>query len=739
MGESAVVRFLKELRRRRVFRVAGLYVVGVWLLMQAADVLFPGWGIPEAAIRYLFWAGLAGFPLALAFGWVFDISAQGIRRTWPATGEAELRQALPLGLSDYLILSAFLVIVGLIFVDTAGRVMQTATHEPLRPSLAEIEPNSVAVLPFENLSSDPEQAYFADGISEEILNRLSAFRELKVMARTSSFAFKDSGYDIARISGLLAVNYLLQGSVRRDGQQLRIAAQLVDKTGVQVWSSSFDRELGAIFALQDEIAEAVAKSIAPQIAAPEAEQRPPVGDAYDLFLSAREIVYRRDFLQFDQALEYLNQAISIDPGFAEAYVERAVLLMLTRDSSADRAAAEEQASKDADQAVALKPGLARAHAARAFVLSDDAFYAGEGERLLRKALALDPNLVDARVWLSNLLLTQGRFEEADAQLELASRIDPLSPRVNLNLSLFEFERGNAAAGETRLLRLLDLPHSQAQAWGWLWHLYMATGRLGDAVELAARWQHQAPDPSAAAAASSALALSFAGLEMWEVAELWQAEAERMRSSLLVLLARADLLNAQGRYEEALTEIREALSAYGADLGQVPSDAVDAYSLSLGMTGATEEAIELLELQHWVKTALQEPLTHPPPGWVIRLAWLYQQTNAMERANTLLTNTRHAYQLKLAAGRLHSSDGLFWFAVLALLSGDHDAAVDRLQQAFDAGWRLYHPLTGDPLWDPLRNDPRFQAILEAARSDVAAQRIQVERDVKLPASGTADAR
>jgi TolB-like protein/Tfp pilus assembly protein PilF len=739
MQDAAVVRFLKELRRRRVFRVAGLYVVGVWLLMQAADILFPAWNIPEVAIRYLLWAGLLGFPVALVFGWVFDISAQGIRRTRPATGEAELRQALPLGLSDYLILSAFLVIVGLIFVDTAGRVMQTATHEPLRPSLAEIEPNSVAVLPFENLSSDPEQAYFADGISEEILNRLSAFRELKVIARTSSFAFKDSGYDIARISGLLAVNYLLQGSVRRDGQQLRIAAQLVDKTGMQVWSSSFDREMGAIFVLQDEIAEAVAKSIAPQIAAPEAGRRPPVADAYDLFLSAREIVYRRDFLQFDQALEYLNQAISIDPGFAEAYVERAVLLTLDLGASTDQAATLEQASKDVDQAMALKPGLARAHAARAFVLSDDAFHAGEGERLLHNALALDPNLVDARVWLSNLLLLQGRFEEADAQLELASRIDPLSPRVNLNLSLFEFERGNAAAGETRLLRLLELPHSQAEPWRWLWHLYIATGRLGDAVELAARWQHQAPDPGVAAAASSALAFSFAGLEMWEVAELWQAEAERMSSSLIVLLARADLLNAQGRYEEALTELREALSAHGADQGQVPSAAVDAYSLSLGMTGATEEAIELLELRHWVKTALQEPLMAVPPGWVIRLAWLYQQTNSTERANTLLTNTRHGYQLKLAAGRLHLSDELFWFAVHALLSGDHDAAVDRLQQAFDAGWRRYYPLSSDPLWDPLRNDPRFQAILAAARSDVAAQRSQVERDVKLPASATADSR
>ncbi len=297
MGDSAVVRFLRELRRRRVFRVAGLYVVAVWLLMQAANFLFPAWGIPAAAITYLLWAGLLGFPVALVFGWVFHISAQGIRRTQPVTSQDELLRSLPLRRADYAILTAFLVVVAAIVHDTSGRVMKTATATgsgEWRPSAAEIEPHSVAVLPFADLSPERDQEYFTDGISEEILNRLLAFRELKVIARTSSFAFKDSGYDIARISGLLGVKYLLQGSMRRDGQQLRMSAQLVDNTGVQVWSSSFDRQLGGIFQLQDEIAEAVARSIAPQIAPPEAEQRLPDLAACDAYLAGRAIVAGRE-------------------------------------------------------------------------------------------------------------------------------------------------------------------------------------------------------------------------------------------------------------------------------------------------------------------------------------------------------------------------------------------------------------------------------------------------------------
>ncbi|MFU8895329.1 MAG: hypothetical protein ACNA8J_02965, partial [Gammaproteobacteria bacterium] len=188
-----------------------------------------------------------------------------------------------------------------------------------RPALAEVDANSVAVLPFASLSADPEHEYFADGISEGILDRLGKFRKLKVIARTSSFAFKDSIFDISRISGLLAVNYLLQGSVQRDKQRLRISAQLVDRSGVQVWSSSFDRELGAVFALQEEIAEALATSIVPQIMPLAAASRLPDLEAYQEYLAGWEILASRRRPSAVQAMIRLDRAIELDPEFAEAY------------------------------------------------------------------------------------------------------------------------------------------------------------------------------------------------------------------------------------------------------------------------------------------------------------------------------------------------------------------------------------------------------------------------------------
>jgi TolB-like protein len=486
---TSAIRFslLQELRRRRVFRVAGLYVVGVWLLMQAANILFPGWGIPDAAIRYLFWAGLLGFPVALVFGWIFEITPDGIRRTQPATSAVEVAASMPLRRTDYLILSAFVVVVGLIVYDAAGRVLGTAPAEDRWSRTADLIEHSVAVLPFSNLSGDPEQAYLSDGISEEILNRLAAFSELKVIARTSSFALKDSGYDVARISALLGVQYLVQGSVRRDGQQLRISAQLVGSNGVQVWSNTFDRPLGGIFALQDEIAQSVALSIVPQITPPAHEQHLPDLEAYQHYLMGREKLAHRTVMFWDLAANQFSRAIELDPDFAEAFADRAVALTLGAIWASDHVAQYDQAQRDIDAALALKPDLATAFAAQALLLMNrepDALAARED--LLRRSLALDPNQADALNWLSATLEAQGPYAEAAEMLQRAARIDPLSPTVNANLARNEMRGGRFDAAERRLLRLLETPQPLVPVFIQLLELYSSTGRLEQNVELGKR-------------------------------------------------------------------------------------------------------------------------------------------------------------------------------------------------------------------------------------------------------------
>jgi TolB-like protein/Flp pilus assembly protein TadD len=739
MRDSAVVRFLKELRRRRVFRVAGLYVVAMWLLMQAANILFPAWGIPDAAINFLLWAGLLGFPVALVFGWVFDISMAGIRRTQPVGSDEELLQSLPLRRADYLILSAFLLVAVAIVYDTTGRVLETTTAaggiNEWRPSMAEIEPNSVAVLPFASLSADPEHEYFADGISEEILDRLARFRELKVIARTSSFAFKDSSLDIPRISGLLAVNYLLQGSVRRDGQQLRISAQLVDRSGVQVWSSSFDRALGGIFQLQDEIAEAVATSIVPQIVSPPTAPRLPDLEAYQEYLAGREILASRRRLSAGQAMLRLDRAIELDPEFAEPYAERAVARILNSWNGLDVPVVDfEGAQSDIDRALQLKPELGRAHAALGLLMQAREPLNLEGrEAILRRSLALDPNQVDAWNWLAAVLDAQGRGEEGSAALSQALRLDPLAPSPLANMAFREIRSGNEAAAEERLLRGLASPLADEVLYSPLVFLTLARGRSAEALGLVHRMVlHVAAEtgrspPLMGLIGNNALlgrpdrALQYMrlnreyfpgilGMRVWELSYL---------SVDTGVLDRA----------EALSELEALLPGGQLDVARAWTDTTGRYGELLALEGRHQQAIGLLEE---LRTARSDAW---PRAFRARqaLAWAYLQSGEREKADEVLAALLEDYDAAIASGetRLFSPDsgylsgGLGGKARAILLLGDKDGALALFEQAAREGWRGYYGAMRDPRWALVRDEPRFRAVMDWVKEDLDAQRAAFE--------------
>ena len=729
---------LQELRRRRVFRVAGLYVVGVWLVMQAADVLFPGWGIPDAAIRYLLWAGLAGFPVALVFGWIFDIGAHGVRRTQPAASEEELLRSLPLRRADYLILSAFLVVAGAIIYDTSGRVLETTAapatgvHGESRAQGDEIEPHSVAVLPFANLSADREQDYFADGISEEILNRLSAFRELQVIARTSSFAFKDSGYDIARISQLLGVNYLLQGSVRRDGQQLRIAAQLVDRTGRQVWTSSFDRELKGVFALQDEIAEAVAASIVPQIAPLAGEERLPDLEAYEAYLAGRAMLAQRGFRAGERALAELDKAIELDPGFAEPWAERAVARALITPLGAATSEQLALAQHDLERALSLKPGLPRALAGRALLMTitDPAARADERETLLRRSLAADPNQVDAWNWLSGALAAQGRMEESDAALARAVRLDPLAPAVNANMAGREAAAGAHEAAERRLLRLLEVPQPSELAFRELSSNFMMRGRLGEMQAVQRRFVLGTIESSGRPPFFAGLIASYALLGFQERAAYWYRRHAAEHSGNTTAQFFALMI---------ISMDRDIIDAYAEAKALYATSAVDLDRGGLSIRAAYGSLAALYE-DHVAAINLLEPLFRESQADAARhrrarhaLAWSYLATGETDKAQALLEPLAQVDRAPMPQGENpvsldpssgYVSGGLAGRALTMQLIGDEEAALTHLEEAVAAGWRGQRVLLSDPRWRSLQGHPRFQALLDVLEAELAPQRAQL---------------
>jgi TolB-like protein len=716
--DSMLIRFFRELRRRRVFRTAALYVVGAWLVMQAADVFFPGWGLPDAAINILLVAAILGFPLALVFGWFFDVTMHGIVRTPSAEEGSEPRSSLQR--TDYLVLGGLVLFAGFIVYDAAQEIIETPRVAlPDGEELTELvtldkPPNSIAVLPFVNISNDPDNEAFCDGISEEILNKLGAFADLQVIGRTSSFAFKGSGYRIPKISGLLGVRYLLQGSVRKHGNQLRISAQLVDDSGTQRWSDTFDRTLENIFAIQTEIADVVATTVVPRIAHHSAASYEPDIAAYQHFLVGRELVRRRESRA---ARDEIGKAIRLDPGFAEAHAELAIALLLG--NLDDQVFV--QATQAIDTALMLQPELPRALAARGLLLQQQVppDWAA-AESVLREVLAGDPNMVDALNWLSNPLAARGATKsERDAVLERALRLDPLNPTIVVNMAGRYADRGQIDRAEEMVLRLLELPDPSWRGFGFLRDLYRDTGQL---VKMNAIAKRMALTISHV---YFGLQFNYALLGLWQVAEDWVERTNRdFPDHYYGGYNKANVPAWRGDYAEAVRLFEHALASRGGTLESLNRYYSHDLGINQALAGEHADAVDTLQGLYGDGIDGLRLETHETDG-PLALAWSYLQLGMADQARLVLASIERQLEELLNADLSPNSGLWYWSAGNALLMGDQELALDRLEQAVRAGWRDFYIRQHDPRWAALKDNPRYQALMAEVKADVDRQRAEVE--------------
>jgi len=714
--------FLRELRRRRVFRTAGLYIVGAWLVMQAADVFFPAWGLPDAGINVLLVAALLGFPLALVFGWLYQITPQGIVRTRPLDEQG--REA-PVALQkrDYLILMALGVIAAVIIVDATRSVLETpktAGADRMGAGAAQSEaklPRSVAVLPFVNASDDPDTEYFCDGISEEILLRLGSVSGLNVIGRISSFKFKNSDYSLRRITDLLGTRYVVQGTVRKEADRLRISAELVDETGTQLWSKRFDRTMGGVFAIQTEIAEEVASMVAPRIGGVPAATYEPSFEAYQHFLAGRELLRRR---QSEHGVrEQLEKAIELDPDYAAPYAELAVTYLFGTVSPENIALA----NRAIDTAVRLEPGMPRALAVRALALQqqNDPDWA-VSEIVLREVLETSPNMVDALNWLASALNAQEKFEQAAAVMARAAKLDPLHGAIAVNVAMRSARRGDIEAAEQHLLRLLGMPQPSRGAFIILRDLYWSSGRLEDMNAVAKQTALQFGGPF------FGLALNYALLGLWEQSAYWAERSTAFaEQNFWASFYPSFVPWWQGRYRESLEEQDRVLAAEGKILSDMADGFVLTYGDAQALAGEYAGAIDTLE-----------PLIGPPrPDRLSELSWYerdalhslalsYLQTGLREKAMNLLQDLDRQLEESRRRGVLHDSQELAFFARNALLMGDAVRAVARFEQAVDAGWCDVYVQRHDPRWAGLEEDAQYQALMARVKAHVDRQRAEIER-------------
>ena len=675
---------LAELKRRRLFRVAALYVVGAWMVLQVFDLLFPRLGIPDAVMDLAFVGALLGFPVALVFGWIYDITPQGIVRTQPIQS-GQGYEDFSLRRSDYLILAALVLVIAAIVYRLGIEVTELPPEIDLEFTTREAQPNSIAVLPFTNMSSDPENEYFCDGVSEEILNRLSAIAGLHVIARTSSFSFKDSGFDVPKLAALLGVRYLLQGSVRRDGSQLRISTQLLDQNGQQVWNTSFDREMEGIFDIQREISDSVAMAIVPQIVTGPAKKRIPDIDAYQHFLLGRELMTRRVPYYQAKSREHFERAIEIDPDFAEPYAGLATIWALDGGLHEKETIALSRSQELINTALSLEPRLAIAYAARGLMLGK--MYPPDlkgAEKSLRRALELNPNLVSARNWLSVTLQVQGLTDEAVLELKRAVAIDPLAPVVNLNLAQVEARSGKFNQAEQRILRVMRVPRPASMAYTELLELYRNMGRLVD-MNRVARLRVLAFARESGNYWTDQLAEAYALLGMWKESGLWYEQLEltdpgKLRLSFWQQGARLFLWLRQGQFDELsyLTDSLLNSRDYSVDKTTIENNAW--LGMFLAMARNFEEAIRRLEAaidfnsgdQNGPEDAMADPIHC--------LAWVNFELGEKERARDIIRIMEDHYTQLQEQGRLHLSSDLAGFAMTAQLAGDSKKALQRMQSS-----------------------------------------------------------
>ena len=391
-----------------MFKVTVAYLVVAWILVQIADVLAPQLNLPDWAPRLVTFILLLGFPLALVLAWVFDVTPEGVKTESGSKKDRTL-----------FIIAGVLVAATIAWYVWVGPKSNTTSGE-----------RSIAVLPFVNMSGDPENEYFSDGISEELLNVLARMPELQVASRTSSFAFKGQQKDLPEIAEELNVALVLEGSVRRQADQVRITAQLIDAaSGFHLWSETYDRSLRDIFATQDEIAEAIADALKLELRSPhraDRSRRETTPDIYDKYLRARALFPIRNEVALRQAAAMLEEVIAADPQFAEAYAGLgliyAVLPFYTTDSREETHA---KARDAAEHALALDPGLADAYGALGDVAVHSLRY-DLAEALLKRTIAQSPSLAAGHYWLAEKHLYMGELDAALQQLEIAKQLDPRS-------------------------------------------------------------------------------------------------------------------------------------------------------------------------------------------------------------------------------------------------------------------------------------------------------------------------
>jgi len=469
--------FFAELKRRNVYKVAIAYAVVAWLLMQVATQVFPFLEIPNWAIRLVIMVLVIGFPVAMILAWAFELTPEGIKRAEDVDLSKSVRRKTGRKL-DFFIIAVLLLVISILLFQRF--------HPKVSPAVSSGLEKSIAVLPFENLSGDPNNAYFTEGIQEEILTRLSKIADLKVISHTSTQRFKSSPDNLPQIAKQLGVANILEGSVQKAANQVHVNVQLINAASdAHLWGESFDRKLTDIFAVESEIATTIAATLQAKLTGSEKTaiaKRPTANpEAYEFYLKGRFFWNKRTGADLRKAIEYFNQALGKDPSYALAYAGLAdSYTLLPVFGAASPADSFPQAQEAAKKAVELDETSAEAHTSLAWIFIYD-FEFERAYQEFERAIQLNPNYATAHHWYGVTLAMTGQFDRAIAEGKRAVELDPLSLVINANLGSDYFNARRYDEAITQLRKTIEMDPRFSFARRGLGEALQASGQLNEAI------------------------------------------------------------------------------------------------------------------------------------------------------------------------------------------------------------------------------------------------------------------
>ncbi len=692
-------------------RTIAAYAVAVFALLQLMDAAVDPLRLPDWLPTMIVIILILGFPLVFFLAWQFDITPGGIRRTNTDSVLSPIQNAGLFGIT--LVATLGLGYIFYIYYSNVFEVVEPVAEEVRQFTAPE---NSIAVLPFADLSAEGDQAYFSDGIAEEILNLLAQVKDLHVAARTSSFALRDPKLDIREIGRLLNVSTVLEGSIRSSGNRIRLTAQLINvKDGYHIWSQSFDREMDDLFAIQDEVASSIAWALIESFTGLEHTSNAKTNNlaAANAYRTGRLHWWRRTPAELQRALGFFAEALEQDAAFAPAYAAMAdTWLLLSLYGNITPLKATEKAQPMIEKALDIDPGSAEGFAA----LGLARWQIGQtdsAESALRRSVELNEDYIPAHLWLAGVLGELGRYPEESRILERAMELDPLNELLVVNYANNLRIRGDIDESRQLLREQVALRPDSTTLLRPLAQVELTSGKLVEGWKLAHRSYLLEPDNPADIIA---LAKTWIVLEQNEEAQqLLQQGLEKASDNYNLLSVYWLSLLVSGRVEEAERLTRELMEQVGDDL---PKALVRAFNVQLGMVALAKDDLPAANNHLSLAIGDGEYMGYDTDALlVITLASMVSQRlgNQTQAEERLVDAERQVKRARLNgvddAGLYYTESSIF------ALRNNIPAAIERLSQAYDRGFREHWLLELDWRMDAIRSTGEFIELKARIQEDI----------------------